>query len=388
MTRIATLRRSPWLTRPPAAPTTMGELRDAKPPFSVESTMNRDAARELQHCYEEIQRLIRRDIVGLDEVIKLLVAGIFADGHCLLVGVPGLAKTRLIATLARLLDLDFSRIQFTPDLMPNDITGAEVIVEDKVTGERRFEFLKGPIFANVILADEINRTPPKTQASLMEAMEERQVSSLGKRFPLEAPFFVLATQNPIEQEGTYPLPAAQLDRFLFSIDVDYPTRDNEAEIVRLLTQDESAPVEPVLNREKAIEIFDAVRRVEASDDVVRYATKIARASRPDDEHAPEVVKTYFSFGAGPRAAQGLVMGAKALSMMRGDGVPTAADVRELVGPVLRHRVVLNFLGSADAVSVDDMLETLVASIPAPDGWEAKAPESPGLFARLAAALRR
>ncbi|MEE9393938.1 MAG: AAA family ATPase [Planctomycetota bacterium] len=328
--------------------------------------MSEQAAQDLRSGYEEIRRLLRRDIVGLDEVIRLLLTGIFSNGHCLLIGVPGLAKTRLIATLARLLELDFSRIQFTPDLMPNDITGAEVIVEDKVSGERRFEFMKGPIFANIILADEINRTPPKTQASLMEAMEERQVSSLGKRFDLDPPFFVLATQNPIEQAGTYPLPAAQLDRFFFSINVDYPNFADEAAIVRMTTRPDLPASEPVLKKDAVLNIMKAVRQASVPDEVARYATTLCRRSRPDDEAAPEIVKKYVSYGAGPRASQALVLGAKVLAMMRGESQPSCADVRDLVAPVLRHRVVMNFLGAADNRTVEDILQCLIDEVPAPD----------------------
>ena len=328
--------------------------------------MSEQAAQDLRKGYEEIRQLLRRDIVGLDEVIRLLLTGIFSNGHCLLIGVPGLAKTRLIATLSRLLEMDFSRIQFTPDLMPNDITGAEVIVEDKITGERQFEFMKGPIFANIILADEINRTPPKTQASLMEAMEERQVTSLGKRFDLDLPFFVLATQNPIEQEGTYPLPAAQLDRFFFSINVDYPSLNDEAAIVRMATRPEMPAPKPVLSKTQVMAIMEDVQHGKVPEEVARYATTLSRRSRPDDENAPAIVKKYVSYGAGPRASQALVMGAKVLAMLRGESVPTCQDVRDLVAPVLRHRVVMNFLGAAENRAVEDILERLVIEVPAPD----------------------
>ena len=321
---------------------------------------------DLEKSYAEITNLLKRRIVGMEDVIRLLLAGIFSGGHCLLVGVPGLAKTRLIASLAQLLELEFSRIQFTPDLMPSDITGAEIIVEDKQTGDREFKFLRGPLFANVVLADEINRTPPKTQAALMEAMEERQVSSLGQRFELDAPFFVLATQNPIEQEGTYPLPAAQLDRFVFEIKVDYPSEREEADIIKMTTRPHEGDLKPVLSRSDVLEIIAQVRAMRAPDDVTEYATRVCRLTRPDDADAPAVAKKYFAYGAGPRAAQSLVLASKVLALMRGDGRPTCADVRELVLPVLRHRVVINFLGAADGVDVDELLREFVGAVPAPD----------------------
>ena len=324
------------------------------------------AARELHTSYEEIRSRLAGRIVGMDDVTRLLVTGVFCGGHCLLVGVPGLAKTRLISTMSELLDLKFSRIQFTPDLMPSDITGAEVIVEDHQSGERRFEFLGGPIFANIVLADEINRTPPKTQAALMEAMEERQVSSLGKRFELEAPFFVLATQNPIEQEGTYPLPAAQLDRFLFEIGVDYPSAVEEQAILRMTTSPHEATLSPVLDKAQVLRMSDAVRRMPISDAVATYATTLARRSRPDDDEAPAIIKKYLSFGAGPRAAQALVLGAKVQAMLRGEIDATFADVRSLARPVLPHRIVLNFMGAADGVAIDSIIDRLVDSVPAPD----------------------
>jgi MoxR-like ATPase len=337
---------------------------------------------KLKRAYEEISGLLRRDVVGMEEVIRLLLACVFSGGHCLLIGVPGLAKTLLVSSLAKLIDLKFSRIQFTPDLMPSDITGAEIIVEDKETGHREFEFKHGPMFAHVVLADEINRTPPKTQAALIEAMEEGHVSSLGKRIELERPFFVLATQNPIEQEGTYQLPAAQLDRFLFNIAVDYPAKEDEVEIARLATRRAAdARIAPVLSRADVLEVIAAVRSAAAPQDVVEYATTIVRRSRPGDAAAPEVVKRYVTYGAGPRAAQGLVLGAKALALMRGDTQPTLADVRALVHPVLRHRIVLNFVSAADAMTADRIIDDLVRSVPAAD-LPAAEPARPSLWRRL------
>ncbi len=328
--------------------------------------MSQETAALVRDAYQSITHRLSRRIVGMEDVTRLLITSVFADGHALLVGVPGLAKTLLVSSMAELLDLSFSRIQFTPDLMPSDITGAEVIVEDKTTGERRFEFLKGPLFSHVILADEINRTPPKTQAALMEAMEEHQVSSLGRRFELEEPFFVLATQNPIEQEGTYPLPAAQLDRFLFEINVDYPAEKEEEQIVRQTTRPHDDTLEPVLAKDAVLEIIGAVRSLPVPEDIARYATTLARRSRPDEDGAPEVVTKYVSFGAGPRAAQALVTGAKVLAMMRGETRPTHADVRTLTGPVLRHRIVLNFLAAADGVPVEEIIQGITASVQAPD----------------------
>ena len=333
--------------------------------------------------FETIRARLQRDIVGLDEVIELLVAGIFTGGHCLLIGVPGLAKTLLVSRIAELMDLDFSRIQFTPDLMPSDITGAEIIVEDKETGERHFRFMKGPVFANVVLADEINRTPPKTQASMIEAMEENQVSSLGQRFELEAPFFVLATQNPIEQEGTYPLPAAQLDRFIFDILVDYPDAEQERSIVRLLSRAESTEkVEPVLGRQDVLDIIASVRSLEAPTDVIDYATRLGRATRPDEDEASDEVRKYIGFGAGPRAAQALVMGAKALALMHGVPKPTGEHIRRIALPVLRHRVILNFMATGDGVNVDDVIRRLIDTTPAPDRALPTEPQRQGFLARL------
>ncbi len=325
-----------------------------------------EAAKTLTESYAEIRKRLSQRIVGMDEVIRLLFAGIFSGGHCLLVGVPGLAKTRLISSVAQLMELDFNRIQFTPDLMPSDITGAEVIVEDKDSGQRNFRFLEGPIFANIVLADEINRTPPKTQAALMEAMEERQVSALGNVFTLEPPFFVLATQNPIEQEGTYPLPAAQLDRFLFNINVDYPARDDEAKIMRMTTRPHEDDLQPVLTRDQVIEIMEIVRDMPVPKEIVEYATTLTRRTRPDDSTAPAAIKKYVSFGAGPRAAQALVMGAKVFALMRGDSKPTHADIRALVHPVFCHRVLVNYLGTADDATVEGLLKQVVNSVPAPD----------------------
>ena len=313
------------------------------------------------------------DIVGMEETIRLLNAAIFAGGHCLLEGVPGLAKTLLVSRTAALIGLDFSRIQFTPDLMPSDLTGSEVIAEDKHTGERNFVFLKGPIFANVVLADEINRTPPKTQAALMEAMEENQVTSLGERFDVPQPFLVLATQNPIEQEGTYPLPAAQLDRFIFNLDVDYPDRDDERRVVRMTSGSPSTFDEAIVDRDEIVRHLTDIRESFVAKDILRYATSIVRRTRPDESGAPAMVRSFVGYGGGPRAAQSLVLGAKVLAAFRGEGEPSAQDVRDLVLPVLKHRVLLNYVGKADDIQIASVLEEVINSTDAPDGFRPQGP---------------
>lgn len=270
--------------------------------------------------------------------------------------------------------------------MPSDITGTEVIHDDAESGERGFQFLQGPIFANIVLADEINRTPSKTQAALMEAMEEHQISSLGKRFDLEEPFFVLATQNPIEQEGTYPLPAAQLDRFMFNIFVDYPSRADEEAIVRMTTRGKESQLTPVMTRDEVLEVMQAVRELKVQPAVLKYASDLVRATRPDDPSCPAQVGKYVEFGAGPRAAQSLIMGAKVLAMMRGDDGPNCADIRDLMLPVLRHRIVINFMGTAESIDEDHLLQTLIDSFPAPDGYQPKKPKAKKSF--LAALFAR
>ncbi len=292
--------------------------------------------------------------------MELLLISIFSRGHCILEGVPGLAKTLAISTLARSLTLKFSRIQFTPDLMPADITGTEVIQENRATGDREFRFVRGPLFANVILADEINRAPPKTQAALLEAMQERQVTAGGKRQPLEEPFFVLATQNPIEHEGTYPLPEAQLDRFMFKIKVDYPPEEEEVEIVRTTTAGLEADPKPVLSGEEILELQSFVRRVPAADTVIRYAVRIARGTRPSAGLSG--VREYIAWGAGPRACQFLILGGKARAAMRGRPYVSAEDVRAVALPVLRHRLVLNFLAESEGISPDDLIRRVLERV--------------------------
>jgi len=302
---------------------------------------------------------IGKRVIGQRGVIEGLLTALLADGHALLVGVPGLAKTLLISTLSEALDLSFSRIQFTPDLMPSDITGTEVLEEDRATGKRSFRVVQGPIFANVVLADEINRTPPKTQAALLQAMQEREVTVSGLTMPLDPPFFVLATQNPIEQEGTYPLPEAQLDRFMLELRIDYPTREEEERVAQETTGQELPEVSPVVGGSELIELQGLVRRVPAPPSLVSYAVRLARSTRPSDSEAPELVRHYVSWGAGPRASQYLILGAKARAAMAGRGVPTYDDVRAVAVSVLRHRVMPNFQAEADGRSSADLIEELL-----------------------------
>jgi MoxR-like ATPase len=298
---------------------------------------------------------IGRRIVGQHVIVDNLVASLLAGGHALLVGVPGLAKTLLVQTVAQALELSFSRVQFTPDLMPSDITGTEVMEEEPGTGHRAFRFLQGPIFANVVLADEINRAPPKTQAALLQAMQEHMVTTAGRTRALPAPFFVLATQNPIEQEGTYPLPEAQLDRFMFELRIDYPTRDEEEAIVAQTTGDLETTIAPVLRGAQLAELQHLVRRLPAPPTVVQYAVRLARSTRPSSGDASPDVTRYVSYGAGPRASQYLVLGAKARAAMDGRAIPDLDDVRSVALAVLRHRIVINFQGEADGVTVERLL---------------------------------
>jgi len=320
------------------------------------------AIERLSDASRRIQEQLGQVIVGQEAVIEELLVALFARGHCLLVGVPGLAKTLLIHTLAETLDLKFRRIQFTPDLMPSDITGTEVIQEDRETGARSLRFIEGPLFGNVILADEINRTPPKTQAALLEAMQEYQVTAGGTRHRLELPFFVLATQNPIEQEGTYPLPEAQLDRFMFNTLIDYPSEDEEFEVVRRTTADVEPQVSPSLNAEEILALQHIVRRVPVADHVIRFALRLARATRPGAGPAggrSSLVGQYVSWGAGPRASQYLVLGAKARAAIHGRFHAGLDDVRAVALPVLRHRVMTNFNAEAEGLKPDDVIRQLL-----------------------------
>ncbi|MBC8366231.1 MoxR family ATPase [bacterium] len=316
---------------------------------------------KLHAAHSTLKTEIAKVIVGQDDVVREMLIALFAGGHSLLVGVPGLAKTLLVSTLARVLDLNFNRIQFTPDLMPSDITGMEILEEDKSTGKRIFRFVKGPVFSNVVLADEINRTPPKTQAALLQAMQEHQVTAAGQTFTLDEPFYVIATQNPIEQEGTYPLPEAQLDRFMFNIRVGYPGEAEEVAIVERTTVGELPELSPSLNAADIIELQKLVRRIPAAEQVVQYAVKLARSTRPGDD-APDFVKEFVSWGAGPRAGQYLILGAKALAALEGRPVPSLDDVREVAPSVLRHRLVTNFNAEAEGVSTDDVVERLLDSL--------------------------
>jgi MoxR-like ATPase len=308
-------------------------------------------------------------IIGQQDVLTELLICIFARGHAILEGVPGLAKTLMVSSLAECLDMSFARVQFTPDLMPSDITGTEVIQENRTTGEREFRFLRGPIFANIILADEINRTPPKTQAALLEAMQERQVSVGGDRLPMENPFFVLATQNPIEQEGTYPLPEAQQDRFMFKIFVEYPSWDEELDVVRLTTAPQDVSLSHVLSGEEIVRLQDIIRRVPAADHVIQYAMRLVRATRVMDgsaaaENVPDVVRQYVSWGAGPRACQYLILAGKVRAVLEGRFCVATEDIQAVAKPVMRHRIVTNFNADAEGVSTDRIIEGLLDTIPA------------------------
>jgi MoxR-like ATPase len=315
--------------------------------------------RELGEARGRIETEVARRIVGQRDIVEKLLITLLADGHALLVGVPGLAKTLVVATLAEALHLEFSRIQFTPDLMPSDITGTEVLQEDQQTGHRKFVFVRGPIFANVILADEINRTPPKTQAALLQAMQEGEVTFGSETFPLGRPFFVLATQNPIEQEGTYPLPEAQLDRFMFELRITYPTAEEEARVADMTSSGPSAKVSAVVSGEDLLEYQRLVQRIPAPPSVVEYAVRLARSTRPTDEAAPEFVRRTVSWGAGPRASQHTVLAAKARAALHGRPVPNFDDVRAVAPDVLRHRVVPGFEAEAEGRTADDIVEELI-----------------------------
>ena len=310
---------------------------------------------ELANARKSLVDHIGRRIIGQKEVVENLVAALLSGGHALLVGVPGLAKTLLVRTLADALDLSFSRIQFTPDLMPSDITGTELLEEDHATGRRVFKYVKGPVFANAVLADEINRAPPKTQAALLQAMQEHAVTAAGRTHALPEPFFVLATQNPIEQEGTYPLPEAQLDRFMFELRVGYPTADEEEHVVATTTSDTETTITPVLDAARLIALQHLVRRLPAPPTVVRYAVGLARSTRPDAKEASPDVRKYVSWGAGPRASQYLVLGAKARAAMDGRAVPDLDDVRSVAHVVLRHRIVMNFQGEAEGMTPERLI---------------------------------
>jgi len=330
---------------------------------AIESDDDVRAARELADARQTILGEVGKVIVGQREVIEQLLIALFARGHCLFVGVPGLAKTLLVRTLAEVLDLRFSRIQFTPDLMPSDITGTDVIQQNQTTGERRLQFMPGPIFANVLLADEINRTPPKTQSALLQAMQEYQVTAGGHTLPLDPPFFVLATQNPIEQEGTYPLPEAQLDRFMLSVYLDYPSEDEEQRIVETTTSGYEPELRHVLAGADIVRLQSVVRRVPVAPSVLAYAVRLARATRPEDAHSPDFIDEWVRWGAGPRASQCLVLGGKVRALMRGRYAVSRDDVRAVALPALRHRIILSFSAEADGVTQPDIITRLLDAVP-------------------------
>ena len=321
-----------------------------------------EAVAELEAARRQLEQQIGKVVIGQHEVVEGLLVALLAGGHCLLVGVPGLAKTLLIRSLSQALDLSFGRVQFTPDLMPSDITGTEVLEEDHETGHKVFRFVPGPIFHNIILADEINRTPPKTQAALLEAMQEHAVTAGGNTMPLPEPFFVLATQNPIEQEGTYPLPEAQLDRFLFELRIDYPDAAEEAAIVRATTSVDPETVHPVLSGEQIVAFQRLVRRVPVADYLVDYAVRLVRSSRPTDAAAPEYVKEMVNWGAGPRASQFLVLAGKARAALHGRHSVSTEDIRAVTLPVLRHRIVVNFHAEAQAVNAEGLAARLLEDV--------------------------
>ena len=328
---------------------------------TAELDQEQQTVQRIRRGREEIKAQLAKAIIGQDEVIEQLLVSMFAGGHCLITGAPGLAKTLLVRSVAQIFHLKFQRIQFTPDLMPADITGTEIL-RDSPEG-RRLQFVKGPIFANVILADEINRTPPKTQAALLEAMQEHQVTAGGVRYPLEEPFFVLATQNPIEMEGTYPLPEAQLDRFMFNVEIDYLPEDDEVAVVQQTTSGTAAAIEPLFTGEDLVQFHRTVRRVPIAESLVRYCVRLADASRPGREAAPDFINQYVAWGAGLRAAQFLVLGGKARALLRGKPHVVLDDIRALVPPTFRHRILTSYRAEADGVTVEALIQQLLAHVP-------------------------
>jgi len=317
---------------------------------------------KLSVTVKNVKNEIAKVIVGQDEIIDQLLISLFAKGHCLLIGVPGLAKTLLIKTLAEVMDLKFNRVQFTPDLMPSDITGTEIIEEDSITKKRSFRFVSGPIFANVVLADEINRTPPKTQAALLEAMQEHKVTAAGVTYTLDEPFFVLATQNPIEQEGTYPLPEAQLDRFMFNLWLDYPSFKEEVKVVQTTTSQYKPELKKVLNAEEIINFQELVRKVPVADNVIKFAVNVANKTRPSNGNSPQFVKDWITWGAGPRASQYLILGAKTRAIIGGRFTPNIDDVKLVMVPVLRHRIITNFNAEADGITSLEVINKLMKEV--------------------------
>jgi MoxR-like ATPase len=332
------------------------------PPAPPADDADLRAADRLTGIYDQMTQQLGRVIVGQSDVLKQVMIALFCQGHCILEGVPGLAKTLMIANIAQLLSLSFKRIQFTPDLMPSDITGTEILEEEEGTGRRRMKFVRGPIFGHVILGDEINRTPPKTQAALLQAMQEYKVTIAGQDYPLEKPFLVLGTQNPIEQEGTYPLPEAQLDRFMFKVIVDYPSYEEEVRIAETTTSGELPTLEPVLDRATILEMQRVVRKVLVGRTVTAYAVKLARATRPKAAEAPEFVKKYLTWGAGPRACQALLLGAKAHALLDGRVHVSTEDIRSVAKPVLRHRLATSFRAESDGITADGVVEKLFEAV--------------------------
>jgi MoxR-like ATPase len=341
------------------------EAKEKESPTTIERDEDLALVEKLRAGSTKLQTELRKSIVGQDEAIQQVLTALYTGGHCLITGVPGLAKTLLIKAISEVLDLKFSRIQFTPDLMPADITGTDVIEEDRTTGKRVLNFIQGPVFANIILADEINRTPPKTQAALLEAMQEHRVTAGGKTYSLSEPFFVLATQNPIELEGTYPLPEAQLDRFMFNIVMDYLPEDDEVKVVTSTTSSYIPDLKSVIKGEDIVEFQRIVRKVPLAEDVARYAVRLSAASRPNNENSPEYIKNWISWGAGLRASQYLILGAKARAIMEGRYNVSIKDIKALAQPVLRHRILTNFYAESEKITSTDIINRLLETVPEP-----------------------
>ena len=335
-------------------------------PPTPEDEKIRATVREMSAKTERLKAEISKAIIGQKEIVSELLTAIISNGHVLMIGMPGLAKTMMIRTVAEVLDLQFRRIQFTPDLMPSDITGTDILEVDESSGHKEYRFIKGPIFTNILLADEINRTPPKTQAALLEAMQEHRVTAAGETYPLDLPFFVLATQNPLEQEGTYPLPEAQLDRFMFSIYVDYPSEADEETIARVTTRPQNVTFQKILRADEILELQRVVRELPISEHVIKYATRLARSTRPSDPRAPDFVKKWIHCGAGPRATQFLVIAAKARAVIDGRLLVTSDDVRAAASPVLRHRMFTNFTADSEGMDTDKIVKKLLEAVPEPD----------------------
>ena len=335
-------------------------------PPTPEDEKIRATVREMSVKTERLKAEISKAIIGQKEIVSELLTAIISNGHVLMIGMPGLAKTMMIRTVAEVLDLQFRRIQFTPDLMPSDITGTDILEVDESSGHKEYRFIKGPIFTNILLADEINRTPPKTQAALLEAMQEHRVTAAGETYPLDLPFFVLATQNPLEQEGTYPLPEAQLDRFMFSIYVDYPSEADEETIARVTTRPQNVTFQKILRADEILELQRVVRELPISEHVIKYATRLARSTRPSDPRAPDFIKKWIHCGAGPRATQYLVIAAKARAVIDGRLLVTSDDVRAAASPVLRHRMFTNFTADSEGMDTDKIVKKLLDAVPEPD----------------------